>query len=294
VGYFANPLMSYVPKAHARLWLAEFRKLAGGVGRSVGVLLPVASTRFLAEQIRYQTGVRVLAVRPLATYLGPPRGSNRKGEVVVVRAPSVFWSSACVLNDIVRANEGELAEAHVSGGRHGLAVPGLRFVASEDLADGASEAFAGFGAAALFPYDVSQMRLYELYALAMPVFLPDRHALPCYIYRGMTTIEDFDHYLPNEKMSAGVEDPVPYLERNPFDRSNWHAVSAWAELTHWQSLPHLLHCAGVAHMLLRVVREDLRTTTAGMRRRQEIDLLRTVDFWASALNSLDGGVVGNV
>eukprot|EP00913_Durusdinium_trenchii_P012114 g11377.t1 len=52
------------------------------------------------------------------------------------------------------------------------------------------QAIASYEACVIFPYDVSQMRLYELYALAFPLFVPERKQLPSYIYRGLTTIED--------------------------------------------------------------------------------------------------------
>jgi len=287
IGYFANPLMSYVPAAHSLLWLGMFRELTGSGGAASSAaapLLPVASTRFLAEQMRYQTGARVLASRPLATYLGPPKGSPRYGEAVVVRAPSVFWSSACVLNNIAHGNRDELLEAFDRGGGVGLPVDSLRFTASEELKDGSSEAFAAFSVAVIFPYDVSQMRLYELYALGMPIFLPDRLAMPCFLYRGMTTMEDFAHELPKpERTSAAV---VPYLDRDPFLRDDWHAVAAWSQLTHWMTLPNLVNCKGAADMMLRLVGEDLRPLVGKMHQRQALDVARGVRFWTGALGAL--------
>jgi len=280
IGYFANPLMSYVPQKHSQFWLGLFRNLCGG-DRPDGPLLPLASTRFLAQQMRYQTGAPVFAVRPVARYIGPPRGAKRPNHVVVVRAPSVFWNSACVLNALLRGNEEELGYAYKISGSKGIKVPGMRFFASEDLQDGASEAFAAFDAAVIFPYDVSQMRLYELYALGVPIFLPDRKAMPCYIYRGMTTIEDFDFKLPLSPGSHGFlgTDPDLFLDRNPFDRWPWYQVTRWTALTHWMTLPYLLHCRGTAHMLMRMVNEDLRPVTWGMRKRQDHDVVRAVRFW---------------
>eukprot|EP00928_Gymnodinium_smaydae_P031105 TRINITY_DN22944_c0_g6_i1.p1 TRINITY_DN22944_c0_g6~~TRINITY_DN22944_c0_g6_i1.p1 ORF type:complete len:707 (+),score=54.85 TRINITY_DN22944_c0_g6_i1:170-2290(+) len=298
IGYFANPLMSYVPAGFAQSWLAQFRMLGNGRDEfgnpRKSPFLAVASTRFLAEQMRFQTGVRVLTARPLATYLGPPRGvpRYRSGQVVVLRAPSVFWNSACILNSIAKLNEDELAIAHRAHGAVGLPVPGMKFVASEELEDGASEVLASFEASIIFPYDVSQMRLYELYALGLPLLVPAKEWLPAYIYRGMTTIDDFNHDLPdldrreNGRVAGAV---APHFEHHPFNRLSWPAVAAWTELTHWNTLPHLLHCAGVAEMLLRLARDDLRPVAAGMRRRQERDVTRAVHFWTSALADLGFG-----
>merc|ERR1711920_1155592 len=128
----------------------------------------------------------------------------------------------------------ELTIAHAEGGGLGLPVPGMHFTASEELTDSASETFATFEASVVFPYDVSQMRLYELYALGVPIFLPGRQQLPSYIYRGMTTIDDFNHSLPGLKEQDSADPGVDgyHIEYDPFDRFNWNAVSAWTELTH--------------------------------------------------------------
>lgn len=179
----------------------------------------------------------------------------------------------------------ELSAEHEGGGGLGIPVPGLHFVASEELKDGASEAFAGYEAAVIFPYDVSQMRLYEFYALGIPILLPDLGQLPSYVYRGLTTIDDFNHTLPGASRDAvgDVRKGGAHMDHDPFDRGDWTGVAAWTELTHWVTLPHLLHCRGAAEMVLRLAREDLRPVSAGMRRRQERDLIRAVRFWGAAL-----------
>mmetsp|Transcript_58675 Transcript_58675/g.165569 ORF Transcript_58675/g.165569 Transcript_58675/m.165569 type:complete len:193 (-) Transcript_58675:86-664(-) len=187
----------------------------------------------------------------------------------------------------------ELALAHAGGEGLGIPVPGLTFAASEELADGASEVLATYEASVIFPYDVSQMRLYELYALAVPVFLPARQQLPSYIYRGMTTIDDFNHTLPGARLAFGMGGAAsgpgtraPHFQYDPFDRNNWNAAAAWAELTHWAALPHLVYCDGAADMLSRLARDDLRPVRAGMRRQQERDLVRNANFWSAALMRL--------
>lgn len=289
VGYFANPLASYVRSEQTVDWLAEFRDMALGHGRGAP-FLAVASTRFLAEQMRFQTGANVLSARPLALYLGPPRGPKKQvGEVVVLRANSVFWNSACILNHMVRLNHPELTEAYAAAGSVGVPVPGLHFRASEELQDGASEAFTAFEAVVIYPYDVSQMRLYELYALAVPLFIPSRELLPSYIYRGMTTIDDFDRFLPLEMRRGepyGRGRGGPHEGTNPFNRSSWPVVDSWTALTHWTTLPHLLSFSSSAQLLLTLTTEDLRPASAGMRRRQERDIVKAVQFWTLALPSL--------
>eukprot|EP00438_Fugacium_kawagutii_P029250 Skav229585 [mRNA] locus=scaffold568:935109:938270:+ [translate_table: standard] len=291
VGYFANPLMAYLPPFHAEAWLTDFLSLsANQLAHRSAQFLAVASTRFLAEQVRFQTGAaRVYAARPLAAYLGPVRGQSASGEVIVLRQPSMFWNSPCILNSMVRMNMEELESAfHAKS--EGLRATSLRFIASEELVDGSSEAIASFEACVIFPYDVSQMRLYELYALAVPLFVPERRQLPSYIYRGLTTIEDFNHVLAaaglGGKSWRSSEFVGPHLEYNPFDRS-WLAADAWTQLTHWVSLPHLVRFASAAELLKRLVQEDLRRVTAAMRRQQTRDVLRASRFWTAALSHLD-------
>lgn len=89
VGYFGNPLMTYLgtnDKSVHHMWLAAFNTMTN--------FIPVASTRFLAEQMKYQSGRPVGAVRPLALYLDstyePPPG---KPSFLILRQPFVFWDS---------------------------------------------------------------------------------------------------------------------------------------------------------------------------------------------------------
>ncbi|CAE7430716.1 iksA [Symbiodinium natans] len=75
IGYFANPLTAYLPAQAAQAWLGDFLSLTRGElpGRTAP-FLAVANTRFLAEQMRFQTGARrIFAARPLAAYVGPKR-----------------------------------------------------------------------------------------------------------------------------------------------------------------------------------------------------------------------------
>lgn len=285
IGYLANPLTSYIPLWYASIWLQDFARLAGHsvVDRSPvrsAQFVVMASTRFLAEQIRYQSSVPALTMRPIASYLGPPRMPRQIGEVIVLRTTSIFWNSACVLNSLLRMNIDELATVYAKDGENGIHVSSLFFRASEELADAASENFAAFEAAVVSPYDVSQMRLYELYALAVPIILPSRVSLPSYIYRGMTTLDDFNHSLLSALHVSGI--PALRLTSDPFERNNWSSVAAWSQLTHWNTLPHLIHCAGAAELLLHLVSRDLRLTSVAMRRRQQRDLVRATRFWATA------------
>ncbi|CAJ1376915.1 unnamed protein product [Effrenium voratum] len=285
LGYFANPLTAYVPAFAAESWLQDFVALTKGLGRSAP-FMAVASTRFLGEQMRFQTGAtRVFAARPLAAYLGPVRGSS-KAEVVVLRQPSMFWNSACILNSLVRMNMQEL-QSMQSMQAEGLKATSLRFTPSEELPDASSEAIASFAACVIYPYDVSQMRLYELYALSVPLFVPSRAQLPSYIYRGLTSIEDFDHVLPDAGFQGGwrKSDIGPHLDFNPFDRE-WRAADAWTQLTHWVSLPHLVRFESSAQLLSRLMQENLRSVSAAMRRQQERDVIRAVRFWTAALSHL--------
>eukprot|EP00435_Cladocopium_sp_Y103_P042569 s797_g11.t2 len=291
VGYFANPLTAYLPAFAAGTWLSDFLSLSRNqlMERSAP-FLAVASTRFLAEQVRFQTGApRVYTARPLAAYLGPVRGESSDGEVIVLRQPSMFWNSACILNSMARMNMAELETFQETSG-NALRAASLRFVASEELADASSEAIAAFKACVIFPYDVSQMRLYELYALSLPLFVPERRQLASYIYRGLTTIEDFNHVLTDAGLQGkgwrSSDISGPHLDYNPFDR-DWLAADAWTQLTHWVSLPHLVRFASAAELLKCLLQEDLRRVAAAMQRQQTRDVLRAARFWTAALSHLD-------
>eukprot|EP00397_Hematodinium_sp_SG-2012_P031252 GEMP01033151.1.p1 GENE.GEMP01033151.1~~GEMP01033151.1.p1 ORF type:complete len:354 (+),score=60.80 GEMP01033151.1:441-1502(+) len=156
VGYFGNPLLTYLGMQEKTVqlhWLQEFHHLSNFV--------PVASTRFLAEQMRYQASRPVGAVRPLALYLDaayqPPATAIL--EFLVLRQPFVFWDTGCVLNSLARLN--------------GIQV---NFVYSDFVKPTRSyRAWSQWHALIFMPYDASQMRFYEFYAMGMPIFLPPRN-----------------------------------------------------------------------------------------------------------------------
>merc|ERR1712216_1037608 len=101
---------------------------------------------------------------------------------------------------------------------------------------------------------------------------------------GMTTIDDFNHTLNDlHHKDVGSDDELYYFNYHPFDRFNWVATATWTELTHWVQLPHLIHFSSAAELLLRLATEDLRPARAGMKRRQERDLVRATMFWSEAL-----------
>ncbi|CAD7944549.1 unnamed protein product [Amoebophrya sp. A120] len=309
IGYFGNPLAAYVPERYLDTWFRYFGSLDN--------FFPVASTRFLAKQMEYQTGRFVNSQRPLTLYVQTvyspvtlaragnwnfvdfhenfPSGRDRERElyarlkegnlqengnhsthgrstsgaeitstsvddtttvtsqhdldvpfskdeylhkpglltrrlnrqILVLRQPSVFWDDTCILNLFAKLNN----------------FP-LRFHYTDDLVDKSYSSFAKFDALVLFPYDMSQMRFYEFYAMGMPIFLPRKLVLAAYIYRGMTSIEDFDYTVVEKHLSeqeADKENENKNRIPNPFERWNFDVASWWSLYTHYVSLPHLLY-----------------------------------------------------
>ncbi len=153
----------------------------------------------------------------------------------------------------------------------------LRFLYSEELVDKSYTSFAKHDMIVIFPYDASQMRFYEFYAMGMPIVLPQKAVLGSYIYRGMTSTEDFDYTLEGEAKGHTAQ-----VMPNPFTRFDYDAASLWSLYTHYIMLPHLFYFKSMASLLelLLQTQENLIAASAGMRRQAQIDTASHLRFWA--------------
>jgi len=131
------------------------------------------------------------------------------------------------------------------------------------------------------PYDASQMRFYEFYAMGLPIFLPAVSMLPSFVYRGVTSIRDFD---------SSLDTPARNLVPNPFDGHNhWPTAAFWTQYTHYVQLPGLNYFESFAELFAMLAKfiEDPgigMETSKIMKKRGQEDLVAATNFWRIALN----------
>eukprot|EP00928_Gymnodinium_smaydae_P074290 TRINITY_DN57354_c0_g1_i1.p1 TRINITY_DN57354_c0_g1~~TRINITY_DN57354_c0_g1_i1.p1 ORF type:complete len:689 (+),score=162.30 TRINITY_DN57354_c0_g1_i1:89-2155(+) len=181
IGYFGLPLLYMVPHAVWDQWLQEFVLLAASPQTTFFVNNPL-----LAEQVVWQTGVRLRVLQPVVRYLHEVYHPVRRNDVLVPEP-----REACVLNCLLRA--------FTPAGYP------LRFFGKADT-DRTFRSFMQFRALVLFPHDVALMSFYEFYALAMPLFLPSH--LSKYIFPFSATVPLLDR-VPTWLRNCSAGGPPP-------------------------------------------------------------------------------------
>lgn len=192
-------------------------------------------------------------------------------QILVLREVSVFWDMSCLLNLFSKLNNAR-----------------LRFHYSDALVDKSYAAFGKFDAVVIFPYDASQMRFYEFYAMNMPIMLPRKMVLASYVFRGMTSIEDFDHRTPElAEQERNVDKSSRLLLPNPFSRWDYDVASFWSLYTHYFLLPHLMYFRSAAELfelLSETPADELIALGGKMKKKNSADLALALKFWGEALN----------
>merc|ERR1719193_2176211 len=131
------------------------------------------------------------------------------------------------------------------------------------------------------PYDVSQMRFYEFYAMGVPIFMPSESNLPAYIYRGMTSISSFDLFLEDSKFKGKIA--------NPFDSHRiWPIAQFWVQFTHYTQLPYVHHFDTWAKLFeelghIRMNIDYLLEVSEAMQKWNRKQLRQAMLFWEKAI-----------
>eukprot|EP00747_Dinoflagellata_sp_TGD_P095882 gnl/TRDRNA2_/TRDRNA2_166641_c3_seq1.p1 gnl/TRDRNA2_/TRDRNA2_166641_c3~~gnl/TRDRNA2_/TRDRNA2_166641_c3_seq1.p1 ORF type:complete len:202 (+),score=25.05 gnl/TRDRNA2_/TRDRNA2_166641_c3_seq1:30-608(+) len=126
------------------------------------------------------------------------------------------------------------------------------------------EDLIAFRAALVLPMDWLQMMVFDLYALALPLFVPDPQVLPPWVVRkeqgrawnygelsaaplragiaGLQVSDRFPHMLP-------FSDARHLEDHDLQPGQGWDAQRAWAWLTDFAQLPHLRHFFSYAELV---------------------------------------------
>lgn len=319
LGFFGGTLEAHVPATGMRAWLSDFREMAQHSRVQLTAIAP-----FLAEKMRYQTGVDIPAVRGFGfhvmarnvTYL-----PTRLHEVLVWKNSDHCEDNQDAFDALLADLARKVASAGGSTGEtHSL--PALRFHHLRRLRreNGAPySVIASFRAVVFMPYEVLLMTFYELYHVAIPLFLPALELGCFFMYRGPVTYPHCDLVLDERAEGAGPGDPRraggavakergaaargqaggapgtelpgqrPRAPYSPFARARATDRLAWLEAyTDWYRFPHLQRFSSLAELVTGLHSADLQAVSAAMRQETESALVGAADFWGRAFAKVLG------
>jgi len=272
LGYFGNPFGAYLlPGVPQETFYKVFREeLAASAGNHFACVSP-----HLSALIYWHSGVRVPAVQPLGLYTEVSYQPRPFAPILVTKSIFAPIDLAMVLNDFVVSLKTLEEKASVPlklwESNHTF------FVGLKQLSDSSWSNWARHKAAVFLPYDPQQMVFYELYGMGVPILLPDDVLLPFFIRLGYTNLQDFRYKSP------GWTVPAEELRYDWSETAQIHELRWWSSLTDFAQSPHLLRWRSFPDLLLKVLRSDLVKISNLMRKERQVRLLKSVDFWRSAL-----------
>eukprot|EP00438_Fugacium_kawagutii_P014177 Skav207943 [mRNA] locus=scaffold108:272844:276368:+ [translate_table: standard] len=137
LGYFGLPLLYMVPHDQGSKWVQDFIALA-----ALPTSLFVSNNPLHAEQVVWQSGVRLPVLRPVTLYISERYQPERPDDILVPEP-----REACVLYCLLRS--------FTPAGYP------LKFFAKSDT-DRTYNAFVRFRSVVLYPHDFALMTFYEL------------------------------------------------------------------------------------------------------------------------------------
>ncbi|CAK9045286.1 unnamed protein product [Durusdinium trenchii] len=225
--------------------------------------------RPLAEVAYWQTGQRKPVVRPLSLYvrcLHDPE--NAKQEVLIIHRGRL-------------TSDGTEAKA-LNAMKH--AFYPYSFVDQEDGMPFAS--MAEFRSVVLLPWDLNLVMFHDLYAMAVPLFLPDRNGLH---HTAFTFLSRFQ-----KSLTTGMpfKERLPEMEEkethpfSPFDFEYLEVREFWLDYTEYVTAPAILHFASLPDLLVQVYQLDAIKTHGRIRAHNARRLRESRNFWSNALQRL--------
>jgi len=262
----------------------------------------VAQSAYIAEGIFYHVKRRVPAVRPLALYIGVQYAPNSTQHGTGLSAARLRLMVLCARTRLMMSHvcrilfrEGARLLPRPTSVRlflpsgDGDVVHGLPF---SDV--------ASFDATILIPWNIAVTTFAEMYAMHMPLFVPDELWLARLWPKQMTSYQrahpDLHRELrteatlaadPSSSIAAGRH-PTPYPS---FDRftEDYPAMRYWAaHYGHVHGLPGVRPFRSIPALLLALHRgeEDLRAASAAMREEALRARGEVLPFWAGLVGRL--------
>lgn len=255
----------------SKVLLEQFEELSrhdvlrqGGLHRTSGTVAMIAQSPYLAASIEYHTGRQIATVRPLANYLDVKYRPNSSTILVLCARTRLMMSHSC--RGLFREGQHRLHR-----GLHLRLPPGDR-----DVVHGYSfEEVARFSATVLIPWNIAVTTFHELYAMNMPLFVPDRLWLARLWPKQMTSYGRSHPNLhqqlrPSPSGSSRPSHPTPYPSLDhvaqDFPTMLYWAGYAFLEMPGVQvfaSIPQLLSSLNSGAYNLEKMSQEMKEETRG-------------------------------
>ncbi|CAJ1356001.1 unnamed protein product [Effrenium voratum] len=227
----------------------------------------------LAEAAYWQTGIRNPSVRPLSLYV------------------SASHDTSTALKDVLVINRARLQrDTHFTNALNAMSHPEYphRFVNQKQNMPYAE--MATYRAAIMMPWDLNLVMFHDIYAMNLPLFLPDlaglhRVAVTYFARFRMNSAHEgqpFSEHLPGRKST-----PHPF---SPFDLEFLEARQYWLRFTEYLRAPAVQHFPSLPGLLLQVLRLDAPHVSAKMRAQNTRCLRESKVFWSRVLGSFEPGL----
>ncbi|CAK0801857.1 unnamed protein product [Prorocentrum cordatum] len=226
----------------------------------------------LAEAAHWQTGARLPSVRPLALYVGARHApAEASGQVLVV-------------------NRGRLARdvlfTQAANALRDRQYP-LEFV--DQRAGMPYAEMARHRGAVMLPWDLNLVMFHDLYAMELPLFLPDRAGLHrtafAYFARFFQNVLHAGQPWGEVHPRRGAA-PHPY---SPFELDRLEPREYWLGFTEYVRAPHVVRFGSVPELLLRALRLDGAAVSARMRGYNARCRRESRRFWGRVLSTFAAG-----
>jgi len=293
LGFFGGTLEAHVPTEGMRQWLLDFAQMATHPRVQFAAIAP-----FLAEKMRYQAGADIPAVRGFGFHVldqGAAYFPRRLYEVLLWKNSAECDDNQADFDVLLRRAIERFAsrgDQEASRGEGGATPQPLHFVhlrALRSLGDSSYTTISSFRAVVFVPYEVLLMTFYELYHVAIPLFLPTAEFASFFYYRGPVTYPHCSMELRHgegEGLSSGAplgdgtRSRAPY---SPFTRDRIADRSVWLEAyTDWFRFPHLQRFSSLTGLVHDLLHSDLQIVSALMRRESEAALVASASYWRMA------------
>ncbi|CAE6912162.1 unnamed protein product, partial [Symbiodinium sp. CCMP2456] len=220
----------------------------------------------LAEAAYWQTGFHNPSVRPLSLYVG----ATHRAELA--------------LEEVLVINRGRLVrDVQFTMALMAMRHPSYphRFVDQKKHMPYADMAL--YRAAVMMPWDLNLVMFHDLYAMNLPLFLPDLpglHRVATTYFSRFKMNSAHDEQPFGEQMISGRNSPHRY---SPFELEYLEARDYWLQFTEYLRAPAVGRFAGLPDLLLQVANLDGPAVSAAMQAQNQLSFQESQAFWSRTL-----------
>ena len=226
---------------------------------------------YLSQQLFYNSGKKIPAVRPVSSYLGVTYNPQSL-DIISNRRPGFTWDVACVINAYIESCK----------------TCNWRVWYPEELGESTSWGnWTQHRAALMIPYGWLQtITFYEFIAMAMPTLVPDQDLMTMFVTSAVTNIPDF-----NTTISPPSSADYPYdcfnthMSLESYQYSN-AAREYWTYMLDYTDPGSgLLTFGSVSHMIVQLQENDLLEVSRQMGENNKKWQARAEIFWDDAVKT---------